>query len=141
MAVLEPGRYPTDPAVAAAQERVQHRRELDLSDVKDQELAQQVLHQAVGDADFYQGRRMLEAYVASQPPNVRAELDAAGVQGDPQALLELANEALGELPSTPEGIDAELDAARKRMREDPKDWFADDRSQLRFRALLRAKQR
>lgn len=56
---------------------------------------------------------------------------------DPGKVLAIVREALGPLPEDPAQIDAEIAATRKRMRDDAKGYFADDRAQLRYRELVR----
>lgn len=141
MAVLEPGKYSSDPAVAAAQERVQLHREGELNDRIDAGLAEQVLRSELDEADFHQGKRVL----AGLPTAERAQLERATLKDgsraihDPVTLKAVVLRALGPMPTTLEAIDAELEASRKRMADPRSGWFADDKAQLRYRILLRAK--
>jgi len=133
-----------DAGVAEARERVEINRELEQSDQKDAALAEKALQQEFGTADFETGRRMLTQYLASLPPAERGRIERATTKEgaralhDPTTLKALARRALGPMPTSREAANAEIAAARKRMRTDAKGWFADDRAQLRYRALLRA---
>lgn len=140
----DPG-VPHDAGVAEARERVEMRNAAERSDRADASLATQILQAEVGEMDFNQGRAVLQQYVAAMPADERAKLvnetlpDGRLALNDPQRILALANKAIGDLPSAPEGITAELEACRKRMREDPRGWHNDARAQIRYRRLVRAR--
>lgn len=134
---------PHDAGVKEARERVELRRGVEQSDLADAKLAEQLVLEKVGTADFHSGRRALQKYLGEASPADRAAI-AKGMPTDGRPLnaeqLEvLAQRVIGDLPMKPEDIAAELEASRKRMRDDPRGWFADDRAQLRYRRLLVAK--
>lgn len=137
-AVLGNDSRPADADFAAARARVALGNSIDQEDRADSQLAQQVLLEQFGTADYSQGTRLLRDHVAQLPEERQAALVSKGVERDPQALLDLVNEAMGPLPRTPRAIDVELAAARGRMAND-KTWHSDDKAQLRYRALLRAR--
>lgn len=139
----------SDPEVLAARERVKLRSEADAEGRADQaatRLAEDMLRDDVGDVDFEQGRKLVRSYVAGLSAAERQAL-AKELKLDGSELLdygqlrELGRRALGPLPDPKDsaGIETELEASRKRMREDPRGWYADDKAQMRYRALLRMK--
>ena len=135
---------PHDAGVAAARERAAAYRESELSDAADKALAERALLVELGTADFVQGRRMLAKHLADMPADKRARIEQATVAGgvfalhDPTILKALGVQALGPLPTSAEEVEREIVAARKRMRDEPRSWFADDRAQLRYRTLPNA---
>jgi hypothetical protein len=131
---------PHDAGVAEARERVALRNQGEADDRIDSKLASQALLTEVGLADFTGGQRVLQKYVRELPADERAKIAAdPNFFHDPEKIKALANKAIGDVPTRPEEIDAELEASRKRMRDDPRGWYADDRAQIRYRRLLRAK--
>lgn len=135
----DPG-VPHDAGVAEARERVKLRNEGERNDGIDTKLAEQAVLTDVGIADFTSGQRVLQKYVRELPADERAKISGdPNFFYDPANITALANKAIGDLPTNPEAIEAELAAARKRMRDDSKGWYADDRAQIRYRRLLRAK--
>ncbi|MEO8718361.1 MAG: hypothetical protein ABI423_09100 [Burkholderiales bacterium] len=135
---------PHNAGVAAAQERVEHFREAEQSDLADAALAHKVLQAEHGTADYATGVRVLQKYLAQLPAAEREHVEnattSAGVRAlhDPVTLRAIVKREMGPMPTSREGALAELEGARRRMREDPKAWFADDLAQLRYRALVAA---
>lgn len=136
----------SDPEVLAARDRVAARREVeheDRADVAATALGEDVLRQEMGVADFETGRRAVQTYLrgltAAELQQIGKDLKADGSSlATPDQMRKLAKLAIGELPTAPAEIKAELEASRERMRKDLRGWHADDRAQLRYRLLLRA---
>lgn len=132
---------PHDEGVAEARERSQLRRQIEAEDVKTDAVAESVLQARLGD-DYPQTLRALQQHIAGLPAEERSRLERATTKSgmpvlqDPDALLHLTRQALGDLPKSREGMEAELAEARKRMAKPGSGWFQDDRAQLRYRAIV-----
>jgi hypothetical protein len=132
---------PHDQGVAEARERVKLYQEIDRGERANAGVSDAVMRDQLGN-DHAQTMRMVQDYASSLPPERRAKLlnattrEGASVLHDPATLMALAREAIGPVPVTRKAAEAEIAAARQRMRTDAKGWFADDRAQLKFRLLL-----
>lgn len=132
----------TKPDVAAAIEVNKLIRDAEREDLVDRTLAEMQLRSNLNDADFHQGRRALNAHIDSLPPDERARLesgrtaDGTLLLNDPATLLALAENAIGPTPTTIDAARTEYAGLKKRMTS--RDWYKDDRAQLRFRRLLNA---
>lgn len=143
MGLLDDGK-PHNWGVAEARERVRFDAEREREDFADVALAETVLRDELGTADFEAGKRMLQQHLWSVPADrfdqiVSAARLPAGVDplADPGVLKALAFQIIGPLPQTREAIETELVTLRKRM--STREWFSDDRAQLRYRILLQAR--
>lgn len=144
----DPG-VPHDAGVAEARERVRVNRELELEDRHDRGLAEQVLRSELGEANFTQGKRMLEQHLAKLPAHERMRIqnattrDGTPALSDPTTLKALANEALGPMPRTRAAAETEIAEMKTLMaNRKSKYWQGNDsdRLQLRYRQLLSATQ-
>lgn len=132
----------TKPDVAAAIEVNKLIRDAEHEDRVDRTAAEMLLRSNLNEADFHQGRRALNVHLDSLPPDERARLESSRTAdgtlllNDPTTLLGLAEKAIGDLPTTIEAARTEYAGMKKRMPS--RDWYNDDRAQLRFRRLLNA---
>lgn len=136
-----PGTHAHDQGVDGARERARIMNELERQDRLDAAVTEAALREEFGEVDFYTGRQMLRAHAGSvDSARVRQIVAAArlpaGVNpaNDPGVLKALATEILGPLPTRLEDATAEIEAMRKRMATPA--WFADSKSQLRYRGIL-----
>lgn len=134
---------PHDHGVKAAAERVALRREIEQSDQADVGVREVVLQDQLGN-DTPQAMRLVEQHLQSLPPEERARLanattrDGSRALASPDAVMALLRTAMGPLPRTKAAMEAEIEATRAAMRKDPKAYYANDKIQLRFRAILEA---
>jgi len=132
-----------DPAVLVAQERVALLRQAEKEDARERAYEGFTLDEVrdgLGEADFFQARRVVEEHL-SKLPEADRERVAEALRHDPVAMAAYWGKIVGvsDISKDPKLIDAEIGEIQKRMREDRKGYFADDRMQIRFRALVRAK--
>ena len=132
-----------DPAIAVAQERVALLRQAEKEDAQErayESFTEDQVRDVIGEANFFQAKRVVESHLASLSGDERARVEEE-LRHSPEKTVARWSEIVGlkDLPKDPKLIDAELVQIQKRMREDRKGYFADDRMQIRFRALVRAK--
>lgn len=90
----------------------------------------------VGDGTYFIGRRVLDQHLETLPGSQREQLEDE-MRHSPARAMQVVGELIGPLPTTLAAVNAEIEVNRKRMRTDPKGWFADDKAQLRYQTLLR----
>lgn len=120
-----------DAGVAEARARVELRSQIERSDVQGDAVAEAVLRAELGD-DYEPATRVLAKHIAGLPGD---QVNRLNLQ-DPATLRRLGRDAVGELPATRAGMEAELAEARKRMAKPGGEWHQDERAQLRYRAIL-----
>ena len=137
----------SDPEVLAAHERVGMLRLASKEDARERAYEGFTLDEVrdiVGDANFFQARRIVEQHLGNLSGDERARVERE-IRDDPMKMgnywAEVAG--LGNLPKDATAIDAEIAGIRKHMGNHGQPPYYKgpeaDRLQLRYRALLRAK--
>ncbi len=152
MAVIEQGKYSSDPAVQAAQERVRLSRELEAEDRADRaatSFAEDVLRDEIGgEANFTSARAVVQEYVRGLSPAEREaiarelKLDGSELL-DAEQLRALGRRAIGDIPKDSAAIETELAEIRKLMADHGSAYWKGPGSakmQLRYRLLVRARE-